>query len=91
MAKLFVKAVPGKVIDLCGTVAMIVSKGIAQPLEGLFLAGAITCLIFGAVVFVFIANTRIESSLLLVFLFPLHKFFSHISSGWWILHESGPH
>lgn len=75
MAKLFVKAVPGKIMNFSGTAALIVSKGIAKPLAGLLLVGAITCMIFGAVVIVFGANTRIDSSLLLVFLFPLHKFF----------------
>ena len=67
---LFVKAVIVKVTDFSGTAAMIVSKGIAEPLAGLLLAGAITCLIFGAIVFVFGANTRLGSSLLLVFLVP---------------------
>ena len=53
MAALFVKAVPGKVTDFSGTVDVIASKGIAEPLAGCLLASAITCLIFGSVVFVF--------------------------------------
>ena len=77
MATLFVKAVPGKVTDFSGTAAMIVSKGIAEPLAGLLLAGAITCLIFGAIVFVFGATTRLGSSLLLVFLVPTSQIFFH--------------
>lgn len=71
MATLFVKAVPGKLTDFSGTAAMIVSKGIAEPLAGLLLAGAITCLIFGAIVSVFGANNPHGSSLLLVSFFPL--------------------
>ena len=70
MAALFVKAVPGKLTDFSGTVDVIASKGIAEPLAGCLLAGAITCLIFGSVVFLFGANTRLGSSLLLVFLVP---------------------
>ncbi|CAE07916.1 DoxX family membrane protein [Parasynechococcus marenigrum] len=50
MAALFVKAVPGKLTDFSGTVDVIASKGIAEPLAGCLLAGAITCLIFGSVV-----------------------------------------
>ena len=70
MAALFVKAVPGKLTDFSGTVDVIASKGIAEPLAGCLLASAISCLIFGSVVFVFGANTRLGSSLLLVFLVP---------------------
>ena len=57
MAALFVNAVPGKLTDFSGTVDVIASKGIAEPLAGWLLASAITCLIFGSVVFVFGTNT----------------------------------
>ena len=70
MAALFVKAVPGKLTDLSGTVYVIASKGVAEPLAGCLLASSITCLIFGSVAFVFGANTRLGASLLLVFLVP---------------------
>ena len=68
MAALFVKAVPGKLTDFSGTVDVIASIGIAEPLAGCLLASAITCLIFGSVVFG--TNTRLGASLLLVFLVP---------------------
>ena len=70
MAALFVKAVPGKLTDFSGTVDVITSKGIAEPLAGFLLASAINCLILGSVVFVFGTNTRLGASLLLVFLAP---------------------
>ena len=38
MAALFVKAVPGKLTDFSGTVDVIASKGIAEPLAGCLLA-----------------------------------------------------
>ena len=34
MAALFVKAVPGKLTDFSGTVGVIASKGIVEPLAG---------------------------------------------------------
>ena len=70
MAALFVKAVPGKLTNFSGTVDLITSKGIAEPLAGFLLASAIICLIVGSVVFVLGANTRLGASLLLVFLLP---------------------
>ena len=70
MAALFVKAVPGKLTNFSGTVDLITSKGIAEPLAGFLLASAIICLIVGSVVFVLGANTRLGASLLLVFLVP---------------------
>ena len=70
MAALFVKAVPGKLTNFSGTVDVITSKGIIEPLAGFLLASAITCLIVGSVVFVFGANTRLGASVLLVFLVP---------------------
>ena len=70
MAALFVKAVPGKLTNFSGTVDLIISKGVAEPLAGFLLASAITCLIVGSVAFVFGANTRLGASLLLVFLVP---------------------
>lgn len=89
MAALFVKAVPGKLTDFSGTVDVIASKGIAEPLAGFLLASAITCLILGSVVFVFGTNTRLGASLLLVFR-THHADFSHVSGGSRLLHEPGP-
>lgn len=70
MAALFVKAVPGKLTNFSGTVDLITSKGIAEPLAGFLLASAIICLMVGSIVFVFGSNTRLGASLLLVFLVP---------------------
>ncbi|QNI67094.1 DoxX family protein [Synechococcus sp. BMK-MC-1] len=70
LAAVFVNALPSKFSGFAATVALIASKGIAEPLAGVLLVAAIVILIAGSLLLVFGTNTRLGASLLLVFLVP---------------------
>ncbi|MAV12416.1 MAG: DoxX family membrane protein [Cyanobium sp. MED843] len=70
LAAMFIRAVPGKLLDFDGTVASIASKGIAVPFASALLAAAITLLIVGSSLLIAGRDTRIGAALLLVFLLP---------------------
>ena len=70
MTAVFVNAVPGKLTDFQGNSAFIASKGIPEPLANVLLFSAIIMLIAGSILIVFGSNTKLGSSLLLIFLVP---------------------
>ena len=81
MAALFVKAVPGKLTNFSGTVDLITSKGIAEPLAGFLLASAIICLFVGSVVFVLGCEHPAWGIPAAGVSRTHHADFSHVSSG----------
>ena len=70
LATMFIRAVPGKLLDFNGTVASIASQGISLPIASVLLAAAITLLIVGSLLLIVGRDTRIGAALLLVFLLP---------------------
>ena len=70
LATMFIRAIPGKLLDFNGTVAGIASKGIALPIASVLLAAAIILLIVGSLLLIVGRDTRIGAALLLVFLLP---------------------
>ena len=70
LATMFIRAVPGKLLDFNGTVASIASKGISLPIASVLLAAAIILLIVGSLLLIVGRDTRIGAALLLVFLLP---------------------
>ena len=70
LAAMFIRVIPGKLLDFNGTVAGVASKGIALPIASVLLASAITLLIVGSLLLIVGRDTRIGAALLLVFLLP---------------------
>lgn len=70
LAAMFIRAIPGKLLDFNGTVAGIASKGIPVPIASVLLAAAISLLLVGSLLLIVGRDTRIGAALLLVFLLP---------------------
>ena len=67
---IFISAIPSKINSFEKTVEYISTKGIPEPISSILLIGAIICLIFGSVFFIFGENQKIGSVFLLLFLIP---------------------
>ena len=70
ISAIFISAIPSKIIDFESQVEYISSKGIYEPIASILLVGAIICLIFGPVFFIFGRNQKLGSIFLLLFLIP---------------------
>ena len=67
---IFISAIPSKINSFEKTVEYISTKGIPEAISSILLIGAIICLIFGSVFFIFGENQKIGSVFLLLFLIP---------------------
>ena len=70
ISAIFISAIPSKINSFERTVEYISSKGIPDSISSILLVGAIICLIFGSVFFIFGKNQKIGSAFLLLFLIP---------------------
>ncbi|WP_413678470.1 DoxX family protein [Prochlorococcus sp. MIT 0916] len=78
ISAIFIYAIPGKVINFNRTVEVISNKNIPPTLASLLLVLAITCLIFGSILFISGFKQKLGAYLLLVFIVPT-TFIFHFS------------
>ena len=78
ISAIFIYAIPGKIINFERTVEVISNKNISPTLAPLLLFSAITCLIFGSILFISGFKQRFGAYLLLIFIVPT-TFIFHFS------------
>ena len=70
ISAIFIYAIPGKIINFERTFEVISNKNISPTLAPLLLFSAITCLIFGSILFISGFKQRFGAYLLLIFIVP---------------------
>ena len=78
ISAIFIYAIPGKIINFEQTVEVISSKNIPPILAPFLLVLAITCLIFGSILFISGFRQKLGAYLLLIFIVPT-TFIFHFS------------